>query len=143
MSCSNAHWIDEATTTRKELHCGVSEPAPQAVSESLVEVSNRPQLLLDPALVDFRLQGAQRPGRTIAGTKRLVDSFNGEHSALNSNMNSLQSLRVQQACRIANDQPTIDMNTRHRIPTAFGQRLRPVPYQLTTVQNPSNEWVSL
>src|SRR5579862_5513145 len=108
-----------------------------------MEIANGPQFLLQPAALDFFRIFLQRVRRGISGAERFVNGFGGEHPALDRRMNPLEPLRIQQARRIANDQPAIDVIARLRIPPAVGYGFRAVPYELAAFQNFLHEWMRL
>ena len=107
--------------------------------ESLMEIPDAPELFLQPALLDFPLIIFELLCGCIAGAERLIDCFRREHSALDGRVDSLEALGIQQARRIADDQATIHVTSRHGIPAAVGNRLRAVTNQLAAFENPLYE----
>src|SRR5204863_9707549 len=78
----------------------------------------------------------------ITSKQSLVDHLSRQHSALDGGVNSLQSLRVEEACGIADQKHSISIHARHRKVTAGGDRLCSVTNHLAAVEKARNVWVS-
>ena len=108
-----------------------------------MEISHGPQLFFDPALLDLARKRRERFRRGVARLERLENRLRREHSALDRRVNALEALRIQQAGRIADDQPAVHILARHGIPAAVGNRLRAVAHQLAAFENALEERMRL
>ena len=59
--------------------------------------------------VEEFLKSAQLVLRKIVGLNRLMCSLSGKHPGLESQMNTLQTHRVQESCGIPNNQTTVEI----------------------------------
>src|SRR5438067_1520240 len=107
---------------------------PEAVLESLMEVAHWPQLLLNPALLNFLLERAELGGGKVAATHRFKRRLRRQHATLDCQMNSLQPLRIQESGRVAKDHPAIAGNWRNGPPSAIRQRLCSIANHLAAVE---------
>src|SRR5437868_8911354 len=112
---------------------------PEAVLESLMEVAHWPQLLLNPALLNFLLKGAELRGGEVAAAHRLKRRLRRQHPALDCQMNSLQPLRIQESGRVAKNHPAIAGNRRNGPPSAIGQRLCSIADHFAAVEHLAHE----
>src|ERR1019366_1645655 len=115
----------------------------KAVLESLMKIPHRPQLFLDPALLDLARKRRERFRRSVSYFKRIEDRLRGEHPALDGRVDALEALRIKQAGRISDDQPAVHVSARHGIPAAVGNRLCSVTHQLAALQNALEERMRL
>src|SRR5690349_21850669 len=106
-----------------------------------MKISDEPKLLLEPTLFHFCRVCGEFCRRCISGAKGLIDRLRGQHSTFDRGVNSLQALRIQQACRVTDNQAAIKIAARHRIPTAVGNRLRAVANKGAAFQDPFHKWM--
>src|SRR6185295_11605639 len=123
-----------AAAAGHEADAGLEHPRHEAVVERLVEVAHRPELLLDPALLDFRLVSREALGGDAPGLERFEDRLGGEHAGLHAEVDALEPLAVQHAGRIADEEEAVAREARHRPPAALRQRLGAVEAHLSACE---------
>ena len=107
--------------------------------EALVEVAHRPQLLLDPALLDALLESFQHGEREVALHHRVEGGLGRQHAALDGEVDALKPLRIQEARRVAEHHPAVAGQRWNAPPAAIGQRLRAVADHLAAFQQLGDE----
>src|ERR1700719_1704376 len=138
-----AHAIDESPPTGNELQAGLEEPRDQTMLERLVEIADFPQLFFDVALLDFFGKRTQRFRGGVAGFEGVENCFRREHAAFHRQMDSLESLRIEETARVADDQPAIQIISWHGVPATVGQRFCAVTHKFSAIENFSEERMSL
>src|ERR1700756_508914 len=123
------------------LQAGVEHSCPQAVLESLVEVADFPEFVLNPTVFDPTLKSDKSRGGRIIILQRFERSLSGEHAALDSKMNSLQSLGIEKAGRVAEDHPALARDGWNGPPPAVRQRLGSVANHLAAAEQAGCEWM--
>src|SRR5215472_7204672 len=82
------------------LNARMEHAGDETLLEALVEVAHRPQLGLDPALVDARLELFEYGQGEVLLHHCIKRRLRGQHAALDREMNSLQPLRIEEAGRV-------------------------------------------
>ena len=126
--------ISHATSAGHQLQSGMKHSRNEAALESLMEVSNLPELFLDPACLHEFLKFPEACGRDIIRLKCFRGSLRGQHAALDREMDSLQPHRVQETCGISDDQSAIEVVLRLRPIAAFRDCLRAVGMETAALQ---------
>src|ERR1700746_1663830 len=108
-----------------------------------MKVADLPELVFDPASVDFLLELAKRRTRRVAFLESVEGGFGCEHSALDREMNAFEALGIEEAGRVAEDHPTIARNRRNSPPAAIRQRLRTIADHLSAGEQACDERVLL
>src|SRR5664279_4389752 len=129
----------QSTAPRSLLNAGVQHPRQKTLVEALVEIADWPQLLFDPAFVHALLEFLEDVERVVILRHRLKGSFGGQHAALDSEMNPLQPLRIQEAGGVAQNHPTIARNRRDAPPASVRERLRAITDHLAAFKKFRNE----
>ncbi len=108
-----------------------------------MKVANFPKLIFDPAGFDFLLEARQRGGGRIIFLQRFESGFRRQHPALDCQMNSFESLRVEETGRVAENHPTVARDRRNGPPAAVRQRLRAVANHLAAFEQLRDEGMLL
>src|SRR5579863_5703840 len=108
-----------------------------------MEVAYGPQLFLDPAVLDARLECLQHGQGEITLRHCIESGFSGEHAALDRKVDALQALRIQETRGVAENHPAIARKRWYGPPAAVGQRLGAVAHHLSTFQQLGDKRVLL
>src|SRR5215471_5063849 len=74
------------------LQAGMQQSSPEAVGEALMEIAYLPELFSNPAGFDPALEIAQGGGGSVGLLQSFECALGGQHSALDSEVNSFQAL---------------------------------------------------
>ena len=89
------------------------ESGPETPAKPLMEVADRPKLVLDPTRFDLLQIATKKLPRIVSGDQRLVNRFSGQHSTLDSDVNAFESLLVHETGGIADNESPIDVGAGH------------------------------
>src|SRR5271166_2633949 len=133
----------QAASAGELLDACVEHAGEEPIFEALMKVAHWPKLALDPALLDAVLKRLEHLQREVVLRHAVKGSLGRQHSALDSEMNSLQPLRIQKASGIAEHHPSVSRQRRNAPPAAVGQRLRAVAHHLSAFQKLGDEGMLL
>src|SRR5271157_919270 len=133
----------QTTSAGELLNAGMKHAGEEAVLESLMEVTHRPQFGLDPTFLDAILEGLQRLKRKIVFHHAVEGSLRRQHSALDRQMNPFEPLRIQESGGVSEHHPAVARERRNAPPTPVRQGLRAVADHLSILQQLGDEGVLL
>ncbi len=122
-----------------QLQSRVREIRPEPMTESLMKIPDFPKLFFYPARLDFLGKRTERFLGRVARGQGFINCFRSEHPALDGHVDAFESLRIEEAGCVADDEAAIDIGTRHGIPAAFGNRLGAVAHEFAAFEDTANE----
>ena len=129
----------QAASAGELLQGRVQQAGDQPVLKALMEVAYFPQFVFDPAGIHALFVLLEPGGGEIIFEQRGKCSFRGEHAALDSQMNALEPLRIQETGGVPNDHPAIAGQGRHGEPSAIRKCLCAVADHLAPAQQPRDQ----
>src|SRR6187549_3323362 len=88
----------------QKLKAAIYQGRPSSRLERRMEISNRMQLVVDPAKINFLIEVLQRFRREVLMIERGDDRFRCKHPGFHRHVNSLDALAVEERSRISDDQ---------------------------------------
>src|SRR6266404_4572025 len=95
--------VSQAASPGDHLQSGMQHARKHSVFESLMQVTHFPQFFFDPARLNVLLELAECRSRRIIFLQGLESRLGRKHSALDCEMNSLESRGIEEACGVAED----------------------------------------
>src|SRR5579864_4332194 len=129
------HGVDEAAAAGDLLEGGVDEAAEHAVLKRLMEIADLPEFFFDIALLDLLREGAERFGCGIAGFQGLENCFGGQYAALHGHVDAFETLRIEEAAGVADDEGAIDISAWYGVPAAVRERFCTVADEFAAFEN--------